>query len=119
MSRCPASQSASRRADQCVRPRSRSACGGGVTVAASTSAVTSGVITVTGPPGRGASCSPAMPDSAYRRRQVITVGSVQPTRSAICGPVNPCSASNTIRARCATRAGSAFDRARRSSSVRS
>src|SRR3712207_7173576 len=32
-----------------------------------------------GLPGRGRSSSPARPDSAYRRRQVTTVGSAHPT----------------------------------------
>ena len=41
-------------------------------------AIASSVSTVFGPPGRGASSSPASPSSAYCRRHLITVGSVQP-----------------------------------------
>jgi hypothetical protein len=113
------SQSASRRLDQCVTPWARSDSGGGVTVAARISHTASPVSTRRGPPGRGASSSPASPRSAYWRRHLTTVGSVQPARSAICAPVSPPAASSTIRARSTTRAGTAFDRARRSSSARS
>ena len=79
--------------------------GGGVTVAARISLTASSVSTVFGPPGRGASSSPASPSSAYCRRHLTTVGSVHPARSAICGPVSPSAASSTILARSATRAG--------------
>jgi hypothetical protein len=113
------SQSASRRLDQCVTPWAASDRGGGVTVAARISHTASSVSTVFGPPGRGASSSPARPSSAYCRRHLITVGSVQPIRPAICGPVSPSAASSTIRARSATRAGAPRSRARRSSFTRS
>jgi hypothetical protein len=113
------SQSASRRLDQCVTPWARSASGGGVTVADKISAITSSVSTVRGPPGRGASSRPASPSSAYCRRHLITVGSVQPTRAAICGPVSPSAASSTIRARSATLASAPRSLARRSSFTRS
>jgi hypothetical protein len=113
------SQSASRRLDQCVTPIACSEPGGGVTVADSISAIASSVSTVFGPPGRGASSSPASPSSAYCRRHLTTVGSVHPTRSAICGPVSPSADSSTIRARSATRAGADRSRARRSSLARS
>ena len=96
------SQSASRRLDQCVTPCPASASGGGVTVADRISVIASSVSTRRGPPGRGASSSPS---SAYCRRHFTTVGSVQPTRSAICGPVSPSAASSTIRARSTARAG--------------
>jgi hypothetical protein len=59
------------------------------------------------------------PRPAYCRRHLITVGSVHPACSAICGPVSLSAASSTILARSTTRAGSPFDRARRSSSARS
>ena len=59
------SQSASRRLDQCVTPAARSDSGGGVTVAARIWPATSSVSTVFGPPGRGASSSPASPEPAY------------------------------------------------------
>ena len=104
------SQSASRRDDQCVTPAARKDSGGGVTVAARISHTAASVSTVFGPPGRGASASPASPDSAYCRRHLTTVGSLQPTRSAICGPVSPSADSSTILARSATRA--AADRSR-------
>ncbi len=113
------SQSASRRADQCVTPWACSDCGGGVTVAARISHTAASVSTVFGPPGRGASSSPASPPSAYCRRHLITVGSVHPASSVICSPVSPSPASSTIRARSATRAGAPRSRARRSSSARS
>ena len=48
--------------------------------------------------------SPASAASVCRRRHLITVGSVQPARSAICAPVNPSAASSTVRARSTTRA---------------
>jgi hypothetical protein len=67
------SQSASRLLDQCVTPWPRSESGGGVTVAARISHTTASVSTVFGPPGRGASSSPASPDSAYWRRHLTTV----------------------------------------------
>jgi len=57
--------------------------------------------------------------SAYCRRHLTTVGSVHPTRSAICGSVSPSAASNTIRARSGTRAGAPRSRARFSSFARS
>jgi hypothetical protein len=113
------SQSASRRADQCVVPCACSDSGGGVRVTARISQTVSSVSTVTGPPPRGASCSPASPRSPYCRRHLITVGSVHPARWAISAPVRPSAASRTIRARSTTRAGAPFDRARRSSSARS
>jgi Tetracyclin repressor-like, C-terminal domain len=113
------SQSASRRADQCVTPAACRASGGGVTVADRISLTTRSVSTVFGPPGRGASSSPASPSSAYWRRHLTTVGSVHPTRSAICGPVSPSAASSTIRARSTTRAGAPRSRTRRSSRARS
>lgn len=69
-----ASQSARRRAGQCVTPWTRSAFGGGVTVAARISLITSSVSTVFGPPGRGASSRPASPCPAYRRRHLTIVG---------------------------------------------
>jgi len=100
-----ASQSASRRLDQCVTPAARSDSGGGVSVAARTWHATSSVSTVFGPPGRGASSSPASPRPEYWRRHLITAGSVQPARSAICAPVSPLAASSTIRGRSAARAG--------------
>jgi hypothetical protein len=106
------SQPASRRLDQCVTPAARKDSGGGVTVAARIWHTTSSVSTVFGPRGRRASSSPASPDSAYWRRHLITVGSVQPTRSAICAPVSPAAPSSTIRARSTTRAGAPFARAR-------
>ena len=84
-----ASQSASRRADQCVTPIAASAPGGGVTVADRISAITSSVSTLRGPPGRGASASPASPAAAYWARHLTTVGSLQPTRSAISRPGQP------------------------------
>jgi hypothetical protein len=48
------------------------------------------------------SSCPASPAWVYRRRHLITVGSVQPARSAICAQVNPSAASGTIRARSTT-----------------
>ena len=113
------SQSASRRLDQCVTPMACSDSGGGATVADRISLTAFSVSTVFGPPGRGASSSPASPSSAYCRRHLTTVGSVHPARSAICGPVSPSAASSTILARSATRAGAPRSRARRSSSARS
>ena len=92
-------------ADQCVTPWARSESGGGVTGAARISHTTSSVSTRRGPPGRGASSSPASPHSAYWRRHLITVSSAHPARSAICEPVRPLAASSTIRARSTTRAG--------------
>ena len=74
------SQSASRRLDQCICPAARSDSGGGVTVAARIWHITSAVSTRRGPPGRGASSSPASPASAYWRRHLTTVGSVHPAR---------------------------------------
>jgi hypothetical protein len=109
----PAQQSARRRDDQCVTPRACNDSGGG-TAAARISHTTSSVSTVFGPPGREASSSPASPASAYWRRHLTTVGSVQPARSAIRAPVSPSAASSTMRARPTTRAGAPFDRARRS-----
>ena len=96
------SQSASRRDDQCVIPCAWRDSGGGVSVAARIWHTASSVSTVTGPPPRGASSSPASPDAVCCRRHLITVGSVQPVRSAICGPVSPSAASSTIRALSAT-----------------
>ncbi len=99
-----ASQSASRRADQCVTPIAASAPGGGVTVADRISAITASVSTLRGPPGRGASASPASPAAAYWARHLTTVGSLHPTRPAICGPVSQSTDSSTIRARSASAA---------------
>jgi hypothetical protein len=113
------SQPASRRDDQCVTPAARKDSGGGVTVADKISPIASSVSTVRGPPGRGASSSPASPPAAYCRRHLTTVGSVQPALSAICGPVSPSAASSTIRARSATRASAPRSLARRSSFARS
>jgi len=90
-----------------------------VTVADKITAIASSVSTVFGPPGRGASASPARPASAYCARHFTTVGSLHPTRSAICGPVSPSADSSTIRARSATRAGAPRSRARCSSFARS
>ncbi len=114
-----ASQPNSRRADQCVTPIAASAPGAGVTVADKISAITSSVSTLRGPPGRCPSASPASPAAAYWARHFTTVGSLHPTRSAICGPVSPSADSSTIRARSATRAGAPRSRAIRSSFARS
>jgi len=73
------SQSASRRPGQCVTPgcpqrlRRRRHGRGQDPAACSASAVF-------GPPGRGASASPAIPRPAYWRRHLTTAGSVQPGR---------------------------------------
>ena len=48
---------------------------------------------------RGSSASPGNPAWANRRRHNTTVGSEQPTRSAISGPVRPSLDSSTIRPR--------------------
>jgi hypothetical protein len=99
------SQSASRRADQCLTPCACSDSGGGDTVAARISHTAASVCTVTGPPPRRASSSPASPDSAYWLRHLTTVGSLQPTIAAISGLVFPSTASSTIQARSAPRTG--------------
>jgi hypothetical protein len=55
---------------------------------------------------------------ANRDRHRITVGSEQPTRSAISTPGTPSAASSTILARSTTRAGAPFNRACLSSTAR-
>jgi hypothetical protein len=107
-------RAASRRDDQCVMP---SSVGGSVSVIARISSRTTGGM-VGGFPDRGSSASPAIPCSANRDRHRITVGSEQPTRSAISRPGNPSAANSTIRARSTTRAGDPRRRTCRSSTAR-
>jgi hypothetical protein len=79
-------QFANVRLDQWVMP---SSAGGRLSVTLKISSPTSSVTVVGGGGLRGRSSRPARPSSAKRRRHNTTVGSVQLTRSAISGPVNP------------------------------
>ena len=72
-----------------------------------------------GLPGRGASASPAMPCSQYRRRHLRAVSSQRPSRSAITRFAVPAAASSTIRDRSTSRNGAEARRDRDSSSARS
>jgi hypothetical protein len=109
------SRSANNRLDQCVMP---SSAGGSVKVTAKISSRIDWSI-VGGFPERASSTSPPNPRSANRDLHRITVGSLQPTRSAISTPGTPSAASSTIRARSTTRAGSPLARTRRRSTARS
>jgi hypothetical protein len=74
---------------------------------------------VGGRPGFARSSNPARPSLAYRRFQAITVGLLTPTRCTISFVPTPSSASNTIRARCASPAGIDEDRVQELSTARS
>jgi hypothetical protein len=72
-----------------------------------------------GLPGRGASASPPMPCSQYRRRHLRAVSPQVPSRCAISRFDIPAAASSTIRDRSTRRNGAEARRDRDSSSARS
>lgn len=110
--KAPPRRRPSNRVDQCVTPYF---FGGGFSVVAMTLARS----TLRGRPERGSSTSPARPPRRYRSRHAITVGRETPTRCAISVFDRPCPPSSTIRARCASPAGTVGARVHRSSSTRS
>jgi hypothetical protein len=98
---------------QCVLPT------GSVSSVVVTTSATFCSVMVRGAPDRGSSRRPSKRFSAKRRRQVVTVTRVMPSRFAIARLLTPSAASNTISARMASARATLRRRSREASSTAS